>query len=148
MIQIRNHLFETNSSSVHALVIPKDQKISIPDSVTLRYGSYGWEGDTCYDTLDYVYTACRDRNDVEVAKLISYLKLKGVTHIEVMNNTGEDGIDHSYEVPLEDLFANDNLLDRFIFGNASYVRTGNDNDDDMDPSMDDYGDADVIIKTN
>ena len=51
MLQIRNSLFETNSSSVHALIIPKDNPVYIPKSVRLYGGEYGWEIDEYYDTL-------------------------------------------------------------------------------------------------
>ena len=43
MITVRNGLFETNSSSVHVLVIPKDNKITIPNAVRLRNGGV-WLG--------------------------------------------------------------------------------------------------------
>ena len=51
MIEIRSSVFETNSSSVHVLVIPKDTQVSIPHKVFLEGGEYGWSEDTEYDTL-------------------------------------------------------------------------------------------------
>lgn len=149
MLNIRKSLFETNSSSVHALVIPKDQSISIPKKVILHYGEYGWEADSYDDTLDYVYTACVDQGQKEVDKLISYLKYKGVEEIELRNSEYNYGIDHGYEVPLDDLFTNENLLDRFIFGNKSFVQTGNDNNDYY-PKEEDYdkNEYDVLMKYN
>lgn len=151
MINIRKNLFETNSSSVHALVIPKDQKIYIPTTVILRYGDYGWEFDTYYDTIDYIYTACKDRGDKEVEKLINYLKHKGVEEIIVSEQDNDSwGIDHSYEVPLDDLFNNENLLDRFLFGADSYVQTGNDNSDECDEldELEKDSSLDVLYKYN
>ena len=44
MIQIRNSIFETNSSSSHAFLFPKDANIKIPSTVVLY--------DTYDDTLD------------------------------------------------------------------------------------------------
>ena len=43
MIQIRNNMFETNSSSCHVFMFPKDMGIHIPSTVTL---------DDDYDTVD------------------------------------------------------------------------------------------------
>ena len=42
MISIRQGLFETNSSSVHALVIPKDAAVHFPSKVVLSGGEYRW----------------------------------------------------------------------------------------------------------
>lgn len=152
MISIRTSIFETNSSSVHALVIPKDTKITIPNRVSLYYGEYGWEQSVETDTLDYIYTACVDRGQEEVDKLISYLKRKGVEEINILssNDNGNYGIDHGYDVPLAELFANENLLDRFLFGYNSYVQTGNDNDggDYMEDGYYNEEEYDVLWKEN
>lgn len=149
MLNIRKNIFETNSSSVHALVIPKDQTLYIPHTVTLHYGEYGWENDTYGDTIDYIYTACVDFGSDEVEKLINYLKRKGVEEITISG--GQDvnfGIDHSNEIPLDELFNNESLLDRFLFGTESYVQTGNDNDDEC-PNESEYDDSvDVLMKYN
>ena len=146
MVSIRLGLFETNSSSVHVLVIPKDTKLTIPKKVYLTGGDYGWENNKAYDTLNYFFQACLDRGKEEVNKFIDYLKRKGVEEIEggILRyvedaeeypysgwkneyNVWVDGyIDHSDAIPLDDLFANENLLDRFLFGD-SFVQTGNDN---------------------
>ena len=135
MITVRNGLFETNSSSVHVLVIPKDNKITIPNAVCLRNGEYGWENDREYNTLDYFYQACVDAGELEVRKLLNYLKYKGVEEIycrEIDNDDwkNDDGyIDHSGCIPLDEFFSNESLLDRFLFGSDSFVETGNDNSD-------------------
>ena len=65
MKQIRPGLFETNSSSVHAIVITKNNNIEIPknlppilEMVTI---SFGWEIDRYNDfpsKLQYLYNAC------------------------------------------------------------------------------------------
>ena len=156
MIQIRKSCFETNSSSVHVLVIPKDTKIDIPRKVFLSGGEYGWSSDTEYDTLNYFYQACLDSGREELEKFFDYLKRKGVEEIHAPeinwvksawngkeyeyaeNNDGY--IDHGNEIPLDELFANENLLDRFLFGD-SFIETGNDNSDYC-PNKDKY-DPDV-----
>ena len=134
MITIRHSIFETNSSSVHVLVIPKDAKIIIPNVVYLHRNEYGWSDGNEFDTLSYFYQACVDRGTDEVLKLVEYLKRKGVEEIHcreigstVPNFSGF--IDHSEEIPLDYLFSNENLLDRFIFGSESFVEIGNDNDE-------------------
>lgn len=152
MIQIRSSVFETNSSSVHVLVIPKDTSITIPKKVFLSGGDYGWSFETVTDTLDYMYQACVDQGREQLDRFFEYLKRKGVEEIHAPelnwvksdwngedyyyaeNNNGY--VDHSSEVPLDDLFTNENLLDRFLFGN-SFVQTGNDNSDGC-PDEDDY----------
>lgn len=153
MISIRFGSFETNSSSVHALVIPKEQSIHIPKSVNLYYGGeFGWDFEKRFDTLQYVFDACVDRGQEEVEKLREYLKRKGVEEISFNGNSDETyawGIDHSSKVPLDELFHNEHLLDMFIFGDESYIQTGNDNSGDY-PTKEDYDEDlyDVLIKSN
>lgn len=54
--QIRNSVFETNSSSVHSISISKQPIGNIPKFVNFNIGEYGWENGTA-DTADYLYTA-------------------------------------------------------------------------------------------
>lgn len=164
MIEIRNNMFETNSSSVHVLVIPKDTNIDIPHKVFLSGGEYGWSSDTDYDTLNYFYQACLDNGREELEKFFNYLKRKGVEEIHAPeinwvksewngreyeyaeNNSGY--IDHGNEIPLDKLFANESLLDRFLFGD-SFIKTGNDNSDDCPDENDfDHDIYDTIEKGN
>lgn len=130
MISIRNYLFETNSSSVHALVIPKDAAVHFPSRVVLSGGEYGWEEDTEYDTLNYIYQACVDRGQDELQKLYAYLKRHNIEFTENYSTRFPYGyIDHDNEVPLDELFKNESMLDRFLFSDNSCVVTGNDNVD-------------------
>lgn len=60
MLQIRNKVFETNSSSTHSISIDKNA-VSIPDTIELHYDEYGTI--TISDHLkNYLYTAilCHD----------------------------------------------------------------------------------------
>ena len=156
MFNIRKGSWETNSSSVHVLVIPKDTNITVPKKVFLSGGEYGWEAGHA-NPLDYMYQACVDAGKEELDKFFDYLKRKGVEEIhspelnwetdvydgrEYTYAKGKDGydigwIDHGYEIPLDDMFANENLLDRFLFGDGSFVETGNDNSDNC-PDEEDY----------
>lgn len=159
MIAIRNNFFETNSSSVHVLVIPKDTNIHIPTKIYLHRGKYGWETDDVIDTIDYFYQACVDRGQEEVMKFIEYLKRKGVEeiHYKELDYSHEENtwqtsgwIDHSNEIPLDEFFNNESLLDRFLFGEGSFVRTGNDNGRDECPDENDFDSSiyDTIEKGN
>lgn len=142
MIQVRKEMFETNSSSVHVLVIPKDVKIIIPNVVYLHRNEYGWSDYNEFDTLSYFYQACVDCGTDEVLKLIEYLKRKGVEEIHCREidstmSSYSGYIDHSEKIPLDYLFSNENLLDRFIFGSESFVEIGNDNES-CPPKADNY----------
>lgn len=152
MIQIRNNTFETNSSSVHMLVIPKECSLHIPHSVHLTGGEWGWEFGSVTDTINYIYQACCDRGEEEERKFVRYLNGKGIV-VESRAEINEDGwydgyIDHGGEIPLEEFFHNSAMLDRFLFG-GGWVDTGNDNSDDY-PTEEDYDPDkyDVIGKYN
>ena len=153
MITVRKGIFETNSSSVHVLVIPKDTDISIPSRVYLEGGEYGWQHEKVFDTINYMYQACLDAGEEEVSRFILYLMDKGIDvdyHGYDQKKFINDGfIDHGYEIPLEHLFKSKRLLDRFLFGTGSYVQLGNDNSDNC-PSIDDYDSSvyDLIEKGN
>lgn len=152
MFNIRNGSWETNSSSVHVLVIPKETTITIPKKVILYGGDFGW-GEGTASPLDYVYQVCVDEGREQLDRFFEYLKRKGVEeihspelhwveeewcgekHVYAENNPGY--VDHSYEVPLDDMFFNEDLLDRFLFGEGSFVKTGNDNGDNC-PKAEDY----------
>ena len=60
-IQIRKGLFETNSSSIHAISIHKNtdmSKISIPTELNIHHGEFGWERESYTDMatkLSYLY---------------------------------------------------------------------------------------------
>lgn len=161
MLNIRYGLFETNSSSVHVLVIPKDQAVRIPKSVHLAGDEYGWAEGIEYDTLNYFYQACVDSGKSELNKFFAYLKNKGIEEIhapELEWETGRYGtyatnnpgyIDHVEGLPLDYLFSNESLLDRFLFGEDSFVETGNDNSyNTPDEDKYDHDKYDVLEKGN
>lgn len=156
--QIRRGAFETNSSSTHAINIFRgyDEK-NIPEKIIIRPGEFGWECDTFNDPeskLSYLYTwilsKCKsyEYNDVteKYEDHYDYKKLKdyqyriksklldaGVKEVKFVKCNGwfEDGyIDHSEDLYNEDLEAIlENYFEDYIFNDASYIETGNDNDD-------------------
>ena len=53
MKQIRNGVFETNSSSIHSIAISKEPVINFLDTIHFRLGEFGWEFDEV-DSGDYL----------------------------------------------------------------------------------------------
>ena len=154
--QIRNSVFETNSSSTHAMCISKDPVDMNTYSgcyVEFTHGKFGWEWGI-YNSLKnkaaYLYQAlisCYGRNawdeekDMDkfneyLDKLSSILGEYGITcsfEAPTVDEWGYDKgyIDHGGETKefVEALFEDSGLLLRYLFNNDSYIVTGNDNDD-------------------
>lgn len=145
MIQIRSNVFETNSSSIHSIAIPKDCKTI--DNVCFSIGEFGWEWNQA-DAANYLYTAICINSESEsevkekIKKLENILNKHGITcsfgrieshiwHDEYDNKDYfclDNGyIDHGYELKefVDGLFNNEDKLIRFISGGL--VFTGNDN---------------------
>lgn len=73
MLEIRKGFFETNSSSCHALLIPKDQDIQIRKTLDLNEDSMH-----CQYIRDFI--ACC--NDEQCIELVNLLYLSGVETIK------------------------------------------------------------------
>lgn len=56
MIQVRNGVFETNSSSVHSICISREQPKKAKKVVVLGFGEYEW-GCDCVSSKNYLWTA-------------------------------------------------------------------------------------------
>ena len=70
MINIRKNIFETNSSSTHAICIAKDNDYSIPSELNFTFDEFGWENRFIYNTEElasYLYTALYEvyYNDID-----------------------------------------------------------------------------------
>lgn len=148
MVTIRDGVFETNSSSTHAIIIAREGTKQI-DEVHFSIGEYGWE---CryYSLPDskasYFYTLaceclCRDVADDIVALLAPY-GIECYFEYKPIFSTTQDGkytfldngyVDHYSEGMdlVRDCLADASLLIDLIFNDQSYVETGNDNDDDQ-----------------
>ena len=159
MIKVRNGCFETNSSSVHTLVISRNMPKVLPPSIIFHIREYGWEikaYDDMQDRADYFYTAACSicgydvRGEVK-EKLIPYgvqvnfsyydspsfsIYEKGGT--PYLNNGGIDHVEDLRE--FVDRCMNDtDYLVRWLFGDTSRLYTGNDNceyEDLFDPHVD------------
>lgn len=141
MMQIRNNVFETNSSSTHSICISK-KPATIGNHVSFHLGEYGWEEDEV-DIRDYLYTAimCMDDSDELLDELKGILDSNGITYDFEKPRYSEDdwrfaefGINHSYDTRdfVEAVLNDEDMLMRLLFNADSVVYTGNDNDSDED----------------
>lgn len=158
-IQIREGLFETNSSSVHAMSVftKKDGNYNIPEKIKINLNDYefGWQQDTFYDDTEskvaYLYLLAENCGGDTTKRIEALLMTAGVKEVIVVNETNGKWsfggyIDHSSEKEdfLLHLLDNPDLFNDFVFNPKSYIETGNDNvwEDESMPSPDpqaDYG---------
>lgn len=140
---IRKGIFETNSSSLHALCIAPSYPDKLPKEKTFSVDWYGWKEKRGDDTGDYLLTLIYlmyEDNDMArhevLNKLIDKLKSWGVrVHItskrirDKYQNYGD--IDHFEDWAdfLPRLLEDDELLKRLLFGESYYI-TSNDNEDE------------------
>lgn len=144
-ISIRKGVFETNSSSTHAICISKGEYDIRRSHITFVTGCFGWEWET-YKTIteraSYLITAleCNHRDDLKLS-MFKILEDNEITYD--VSLTKEYYIDHAYETVsfIESVCNNEDLLLKYLFGEESMVLTGNDNSWDMEinyPSEEDY----------
>lgn len=145
MRQIRNGVFETNSSSTHSIAIPK-QQISKrrPSAMHFGIGEFGWAHEEA-DPADYLYTAILAQKPDKRRELLQQLKevleSNNITYTmqapKFWRSEGVEGdfldngyIDHSEDLGefLTAVFQTPETLLNFIF--EGLVFTGNDNCDD------------------
>lgn len=151
MIQVRNGVFETNSSSTHSLCISKKEVVDKPLHMEFYLDYFGWDERECSPS-DYIYTAIvlhdirtnDSKKNKWLPRLRSFLIENDVTwYFEDPNDNDDFEIDHGYELlPLIDKLLDDHdMLARALFGADSIVYTGNDNIDwdDDNPPMSDVG---------
>lgn len=146
MISIRNGIWETNSSSTHALVWNSDIPKHLPAVIDFGMGYFGWKFKyyrTIEEKASYFYTGwcCLENRDIaaEITKLLTpfgiecnfisrptldnlfyYVDNGGIDH----NNNLKEWINYMREHPDE--------LVNFLCSPDSFVHTGNDNDDRVD----------------
>lgn len=143
--QIRNSVFETNSSSTHSIAVPRNCVTT--GYVSLRTDDFGWSFEEV-DAADYFYTAIYETSETEaeanrkIERLkdilnehgIGYKLRKPKTHTSTYDNKDyfylDDGyIDHGGELEefVDELLDDGDKLVRFLSGGL--VFTGNDNSD-------------------
>lgn len=161
MFRIRNGVFETNSSSVHVISIQKDPPKNIfPLRISRKYYGWGLEFlDTPEERASYFYTAlCNCGEELHEPVHDARLKMTNLLPEDIRYDCkfedGECYIDHCDELLpwVQDLVDDNEKFLRFIFGDDSYIRTGNDNIDYEDYEYPDEGIQDdgseVFIKGN
>lgn len=170
MINIRNNLFETNSSSVHAICWSKNNDWEIPNTLHFGFGEYGWENSilaTTYELASYLYTAlCSIYEGKELSDYKNYiydtLGRHGCECTFAEPSTAEWGyfdsgyVDHSYELLpfIESLRKSEKKLLRFLFSPKSFIMTGNDNSENFYNWLDyfeesgDKNEVEMFVKGN
>lgn len=153
MIQIRNNVFETNSSSTHSICIPKKTK-KIDNFVHFGLGEYGWANERVDDTASYLYTAilCGYKYDDAMEKLneltdilnrhnIAYKFEKPKWESHEYNgkkwlSIDSGYLDHAYEArePVEALLSDEDILLRYL--SEGFIYTGNDNQNSIPDGCD------------
>lgn len=143
MIQIRKGMFETNSSSTHAIILASEN-VKIDDlSVDFAIGEFGWEFEK-YTTTDqkasYLYTMacyCEGRDVYQ-----DFYKILTKYHIKCtcsrpaefdkwgLNGYVDHGCDDDAKLFVQRMLTHEKALIRFLFNEGSFVVTGNDNCDD------------------
>lgn len=147
MRQIRNGVFETNSSSTHSIAVPRNCNHS--NYISFHIGEFGWGWEEV-DPADYFYTAIYEISETEEEAKEKINKLK-----DILNSYGieyhfadakaytwhsdysghdyyslkEGYIDHGFELRdfVDELLNNGDKLVRFL--SRGLVFTGNDNSD-------------------
>ncbi len=154
--QIRYGVYETNSSSTHAICIAKDG-YKLEKHIDFHVGEYGWEFEEYEDTdskASYLFTAIlffeKEYADEKMSQLKNILDDNNITYTfpelqtKSYQNDGKneyyydiDGyIDHCGELKplLDDLLSDSDKLFRFLFGESLLI-TGNDNGDAYNDRM-------------
>ena len=145
MRQIRNGVFETNSSSTHSIAIPKS--CDNINYISFNIDEFGWEWREA-DPADYFYTAIYETSnstsevEEKIEKLKNILDSRGIGyrfgeveyHIWHSDYANEDYlsldygyIDHGNELTdfVDELLNDGDKLVRFL--SMGFVFTGNDN---------------------
>ena len=144
MKQIRRCIFETNSSSTHAIVLSIKSKFDIPQLpkvINISNDYFGWEKD-CYNywkiKLSYLIGAIYDsvsqpEQDNYIRQLKSCLKNLGVKRLNISKKDSlRPIIDHGYLLVDFVRFVFSDVtnmrLIQYLFCPDTLIFTGNDND--------------------
>lgn len=156
--QIRNKVFETNSSSSHSITVSGEEaedfgigRETLRSGVIRieRFSDFGWDWEEHYGTKDkiaYMLMQCdpkgfndgvEDDEDIIPSLVERSEKARWLADV-IQNATGCTlefragtwaGIDHQSHGEGSELFSDENEMRRFLFSPSSYLQTGNDNSD-------------------
>ena len=168
METIRKGTFETNSSSTHSICICTEERhIHIPKEIEIALTDYnyefGWENVIWYtaeDKLAYLILCILGVYDpisfMEVAermkRLLEQLHSIGVKHVAITGieahiyegkpywSHGESYVDHASEAEdfVQACLSDTERLKKFLFCYDSYIKGGNDNDDEISEIHENY----------
>lgn len=151
MINVRKNIFETNSSSTHAMVISSETPKYLANHVHFGIGEFGWGHElltTVEDKAAYLYTSiCCIKNDIKKAQnqLIASLALDGITCdfeapiFKHYDNSDYEWLDNGFVDHcgadqhcdwVNEMLNNSDALKDFLFNDNSYVVISDDNCDD------------------
>jgi len=154
MIQIRKHVFETNSSSTHSICVTKKNigKIKLPEKIMFSPGEFGWEEailNMTEEKASYFYQAIlstKEEKDIETIINNIYCELNkyGIDSEFEPQTLDKYGfptgyIDHPYDLSewINDMLNSTKKLVKFLCSEESFIITGNDNSDtEIDISVD------------
>lgn len=151
--QIRKSVFETNSSSTHAICITKKKdNYKLPKHIDFEFGEFGWGYDEYSDThnkasylITSIFSFSKSETDENLARLKNILDSHNITYsipepkVELDRwrgkeyfyyDIGYNYIDHVGETKdfVDAILSDSEKLFRYLFGD-SFIITGNDNDD-------------------
>lgn len=149
MLQIRNGVFETNSSSTHSIVLA-DKNVEPGLFVDFAMGEFGWSFrklTTTDEKASYLYTAacCLYNRDVyqDLYEILVKYGVECTCSKPAVKDKKYGWIDNGYvdhvegtEQFVERMMNREHALIRYLFSDQSFVVTGNDNcDEDQDEWM-------------
>ncbi|MGN0005029.1 MAG: hypothetical protein ACI37Z_03565 [Candidatus Gastranaerophilaceae bacterium] len=155
-ITIRKGVFETNSSSTHAIAIARNKVENYPESLTFKLGDFAWDEEHYIlptEKASYLYTALatyylytddtgKEKFMEAIENINKVLAKKGINctfeHLDELYKESYEvlwkydaTIDHVDELAdfIEDVLRTESRLLRYLFSFDSFILTGNDNDD-------------------
>ena len=161
MVTVRNSVFETNSSSTHAISFVTDWDADkLPPHVSFHLDSFGW-GSKYVNALDYLYTAIvvyydHDTAEEKLDHLKQLMDEHGIEYEfypefdEINPRDGEAYyIDHSHDLTefLEAMENDTNLL-RFLATGEVYTTNDNCDHDEIDDPYNNGSETIYLWETN
>jgi len=131
---IRHGVFETNSSSCHAISIGKGNLVDLAASkkdsiVHISSGEFGWGPEAFYywkDRASYALTYALDEPELQ-ERLEKVIKDYTQAADVILHCHPHDYIDHESRAEAGDIFETDETLRDFIFSDNSILVIDNDN---------------------